>query len=440
MDNSVNAARALMADSLGFHIIFAMLGVGLPLVISLIELWSIRRKDEHLREAARRLSMVSLILVVAGVASGTIIAIQMSLMWSGLVDFGGPVIGLPFMLEGYAFLLEAIFLAVYVTSWKKLSGYKHWLLGLPVILGAFLSAFFITSVNAWMQQPGGFDLVDGKIANPHVWEGILTKTTLFMTSHSILGYYAATFLVVLGGYAWYVRRKNISAADRKTAHFIMIRLALLAVVTGAVIGGTGHFYNQFLARTQPRKFAAIELVPKTTSHAPYVIGGELSPDGQSLKGGVRIPNLLSVLTGNSPNTEVKGLNEFPRAEWPLLVINKLFEAKMALVGLMLAIPAVFAALYLKWRQKAFSRPVLWALVASGPIAIIVIELGWMVAEFGRQPFAVNGLLRTEDAFTKNPGVVQWGYVFPTLYIILFAVTVVALRMLFKRWNSKGTGK
>src|SRR3989344_7342631 len=208
MDHSVNAARALMADSLGFHIIFAMLGVGLPLVISLVELWSIRRKDERLREAARRLSMVSIILVIAGVVSGTIIAIQMSLMWSGLVDFGGPVIGLPFMLEGYAFLLEAIFLAVYVTTWKKLSGSKHWLLGLPVIAGAFLSAFFITSVNSWMQQPTGFRLEDGKITDPHIFEAIFTKTTLFMTSHSILGYYAATFLLVLGGYALYAKKKK----------------------------------------------------------------------------------------------------------------------------------------------------------------------------------------------------------------------------------------
>lgn len=435
MDNT-SAARVLMADSLGFHIIFALLGVGLPLVISLVELWSIRHRSESLREAARRLSLVSIILVVAGVASGTIIAIQMSLMWSGLVNFGGPIIGLPFMLEGYAFLLEAIFLALYVTTWNKLRGYKHWLLSLPIILGALLSAVFITSVNAWMQQPGGFDLIDGKIANPDIWAGIMTRTTLLMTSHSILGYYAATLLLVVGGYAWYLWRKKPSASAQKTVKFIMIRLSIIAIVLGLAVGGLGHFKLQYLAKTQPRKFAAIELVPQTTTHAPYVIGGHLSEDGRSVEGGIRIPGLLSLLTGNSANTKITGLNAFPRRDWPLLIINRLFEAKMVLVGLALAIPAGFIALYAKWRSKAFSRPMLLALMVAGPLLVIIIELGWMITEFGRQPYAVNGYLRTEDAFTANPGIIQWGYIFPSLYLVLFGVTALALRLLFKRFNAK----
>jgi cytochrome d ubiquinol oxidase subunit I len=433
----VNAARALMADSLGFHIIFALLGVGLPLVISMVEWWSIRRKDEALRELARKLSIISIVLVVAGVVSGTIIAIQMSLMWSGLVEFGGPVVGLPFMLEGYAFLLEAIFLAFYVATWNKLKGYKHWVLSLPIIVGAFGSAFFITTVNSWMQNPGGFDLVNGKIVNPNVWDAIMTRYTLFMTSHSILAYYAATFLVVAGGLAWYLKRKNLSQQERKTAQFVLVRLALGAFLIGLVIAGIGHQNLQYLAKSHPRKFAAIELVPQTTSQAPYIIGGSLSEDGQSVKGGIRIPYLLSILTGNSPNTEVKGLNEFPRKDWPMLVVNRLFELKMLLVGLMLAIPLAFVVLYKKWRNKALSKPMLWALILSGPIAIIIIELGWMIAEFGRQPYAVNGYLLTEEAFTKNPGVVQWGYIFPTLFVVLFVVTALAIRFTFKSWGGKG---
>ncbi len=434
--DKVDAARVLMADSLGFHIIFALLGVGLPLVISLVEFWAIRRKDENLREAARKLSFISIILVIAGVVSGTIIAIQMSLMWSGLVNFGGPILGVAFMLEGYAFLLEAIFLAIYVGTWEKLRGYRHWVLGLPVILGALLSAVFITSANSWMQNPGGFDLVDGRIVNPNIIEGLMTKTTFFMTTHSIIGYYIATLLVVAGGYCWYIWRKKPKGQQLKTAKFITNRLMGLALVFSIVVAVLGHFSLQHIAETQPRKFAAIELVPQTTDHAPYVVGGKLSSDGSQVEGGIKIPNLLSVLAGNKSSTTVTGLNEFPRKEWPKLVINRLFELKMLLVGIMVAIPTLFVLLDKKWKEKAYSKPMLVAIIASGPLAIIIIELGWVIAEFGRQPYAVNGYLFTKDAFSNNPGVTQWGFIFPSLYVVLFVVTTISLRLYLKRSGAK----
>lgn len=440
--SDVNAARALMADSLGFHIIFALLGVGLPLVVSLLEFWSIQRKDPALREAAKRLSMVAIILVVAGVASGTIIAIQMPLMWPGLVEFGAPIIGLPFMLEGYAFLLEALFLSFYMATWKKYQGYKHWLLGLPVIVGALGAAFFITTVNSWMQQPAGFEGVDatGKLINPDVWAGILNKNTFFMTSHSILSYYLATVLLVLGGYAWQRWRKRPVKADRQLSEFIMVRLASIAVVLSVLVGVIGHFNLQYLAKAQPHKFAAIELVPKTTAHAPYVVGGTLSEDGTKVEGGLRLPGLLSVLTGNSPNTQVPGLDQTPRKDWPNLIINRLFEAKMALVGLMVAVPVLFLGLRWKFKRLAYKKPVLLALIASGPIAVIVVELGWMITEFGRQPYIVRGYVTVEEAFSNNPGVLRWGYIFPALYVLLFIATGLALRLGLRRFDAKKEGK
>lgn len=436
---SLHAARVLMGDSLGFHIVFVMFGIGLPVIFSLLEFIGIKKQNQKLIDAAKFISYIATVLVVVGVVSGTLIAIQMSLMWPKLPEFGSAIIGLPFMFEGYAFILEAIFLGYYMFTWDRIKGYRHWVLSLPVILGAFLSAFFITSVNSWMNKPGGFDFVDGKIVNPDIWAGIFTPTTFFMVSHSVLGYYLAIFFTVIAGYAWYLLRHKAKGQSKDTAHFIISRFAVISFVIVMAIGAIGHFQTQYLATSQPRKLAAIELVPQTTTNAPYIIGGELSEDGTTVEGGIRIPNGLSILAGNSPDTEVKGLNEFPREDWPSLIVNKIFEFKMLLVGILIMVPLLFLAAYRFRRDKAFTKPYLIGFLVAAPMAFIVIELGWMVTELGRQPFVVNGYLRTEDAFVNNPGIIQWGYIFPTLFVVLLVVSIIAVRQVIKSYSYLVTG-
>lgn len=431
-----DAARTLMADSLGFHIIFALLGVGLPLVILLIEQLGLRRKDPLILEHAKRLSQATVILVVAGVASGTIISIQMSLMWGKLIEFGGPILGLAFGWEGYAFMLEAVFLAFYVTTWGKVKGWKHWLLGVPVAIGSFGSAFAITLGNAWMQNPSGFDVVAGKVVTSDVLGALFTKTAFYMISHSVAGYYLATMLCVLGVYAFYILRHKPKGRDRSAVQAIMFRLSTTALVFIIITATLGHFQTQYLAQSQPRKFAAIEMVEDTTKQAPYILGGEWTSDGK-VEGGIRIPMLLSILAGNSPDTEVRGLNDFPKQDWPMLIVNILFESKLFLVGVITLIPLIFVGLHYRklneslrsWRYK---KPLLIALLPLGLIAIVIVELGWMVAEFGRQPFVVNGYLRTSEAFSAANSIGNWGYIFPILFIVLFIATTTALRLLFKR--------
>lgn len=433
---NVDAARALMADSLGFHIIFAMLGVGLPLVILLIEHLGIVRKDKVILEHARRLSRATVILVVAGVASGTIISIQMSLMWGGLIHFGGPILGLAFGWEGYAFMIEAVFLAFYVTTWKKLRGWRHWLLGLPVAIGSLGSAVAITLGNAWMQNPGDLDVIDGVVATDNPLHALLSKTALFMMTHSIAGYYLATVLCVLGVYALYVLRFKPENKEKNAVREIMFRLSATAIFFLVVTALLGHFQTQYLAVSEPRKFAAIEMVDTTKQDAPYIIGGEWTKDGM-VEGGIRIPYLLSLMTGNNIHTKVIGLQEFPEETWPMLIVSKLFEAKMVLIAIISVIPLIFTLLHWKrikekLRTLRYSKLALWLLIISGPLAIVIVELGWMVAEFGRQPFAVNGYLLTSGAYTAGNGIGAWGYVFPCLFIVLFAATSTALLLLFKR--------
>ncbi len=434
MPIDTDAARALMADSLGFHIIFALLGVGLPLVILLIEQLGLRRKDPLILEHAKRLSYATVILVVAGVASGTIISIQMSLMWGKLIEFGGPIMGLAFGWEGYAFMLEAVFLAFYVSTWGKVKGWKHWLLGVPVAIGSFGSAFAITLGNAWMQNPGTLNVVDGVVQTQNPLSALLSKTAFFMVSHSVAGYYLATLLCVLGIYAFYTLKFKPMGKDRSAVRQIMFRLSATAVLFVAITAVLGHFQTQYLAQSQPRKFAAIELNEKTQTNAPYIIGGKWNEDG-TVEGGIRIPNMLSFLAGDSPSTEVKGLQDFPKDTWPMLFINVLFESKLLIVGIISSVTVVFTALHYKklkekYRAWRYGRPMLIALLPLGPLAIIVVELGWMVAEFGRQPFVVNGYMRTDEAFSGKIG--SWGYVFPILFIILFIVTTIALWLLFRK--------
>lgn len=434
MPIDTDSARALMADSLGFHIIFALLGVGLPLVILLIEQLGLRRKDPLILEHAKRLSYATVILVVAGVASGTIISIQMSLMWGNLIEFGGQIMGLAFGWEGYAFMLEAVFLAFYVSTWGKVKGWKHWLLGVPVALGSFGSAFAITLGNAWMQNPGVLNVVDGVVKTDNPLGALLTKTAFFMVSHSVAGYYLATVLCVLGIYAFYSLKFKPSGKDQQAVRQIMFRLSATAVLFVAVTAVLGHFQSQYLAESQPRKFAAIELNEETRMNAPYIIGGEWNEDG-TVEGGIRIPSMLSFLAGNSPTTEVKGLRDFPKDTWPMLFVNILFESKLLLVAIVSGVSILFTALHYKklkekYRAWRYKKPLLLALLPLGPLAIIIVELGWMVAEFGRQPFVVNGYMRTDQAFSGQIGL--WGYIFPILFIVLFIVTTIALWLLFKK--------
>lgn len=434
MNLDTDAARALMADSLGFHIIFAMLGVGLPLVILLIEQLGLTRKDPLILEHAKRLSYATIILVVAGVASGTIISIQMSLMWGNLIHFGGKIMGLAFGWEGYAFMLEAVFLAFYVTTWGKIKGWKHWLIGVPVAIGSFSSALAITLGNAWMQHPGKLDVVNGVVQSDNPLGALLTKTAFFMVSHSVAGYYLATILCVLGIYALYSLKFKPTGKDQRAVRQIMFRLSATAVVFIAITAGLGHFQTQYLADSEPRKLAALELNEKTQTHAPYILGGEWNDDG-TVEGGIRIPNMLSILAGNSPHKEIEGLHDFPRDTWPMLFITMLFEAKLLLVSIVSTVAILFTALHfprLKEKYKAwrYKKPLLLALLPLGPFTIVIVELGWMVAEFGRQPFVVNGYMRTEDAFSGRIG--TWGYIFPVLFLVLFAVTGLALWLLFKK--------
>lgn len=428
----LHAARVFMGDSLGFHIIFVMFGLTLPILVSWFEWMGIRRKDPKLTAVAKFWSKIMTALVITGVISGTIIALQMSLVWPGILKFGGEVIGLPFMFETYFFLIEAVFLALYMATWnnKRISPKLHWVFGLFVIFGATMSAFAITSINGWMNKPSGFEYIDGKIVNIDVWQAVFSDTALVEFFHSMPAYYFAVSLVVAGAYA--IKLLKNKYKDRLTKKFeidwfIIKRLMWFAAAMLVALVITADITGKYLAKHEPSKLAAIEVVRQTDTNVPLLLGGVAMQDGSIVGPHFEIPSGLSVLAYNSPNAEVKGLNEFPKEEQPPLYVHTFFDIKLTLIGGLVLIFALYFFAYFvrpKWLAKWW---VLTPVSVMGIMAIVVIELGWMLTEIGRQPWAVRGFVKTEEALTQTHDITTFGYLFPVAYGVLFVVTAFAVR-------------
>lgn len=441
MQESLHAARVLMGDSLGFHIIFVLFSLTLPILVCWFEWLGIRKKDKAYTQVAKFWSKIMALIVIAGVISGTVVALQMSLIWPGILKFGGQVIGLPFMLETYAFLVEATFLGLYMLTWNnpKISQKLHLFFGVMVAIGANASAFVITTVDAWMNLPTGFDIVGGKISNVDTVHAMFSQTSMIEFLHSMPGYFLAAALTIAGAYAFKLIR--VRSKDRSTAKYKMDRIIIRNLVAFSAVmfifsGITAHFTGQYLAKHEPVKLAAIELQYKTEDHAAFVYGG-IAGENNTIQGPhISVPSLLSVLSGYSANTVVQGLDRTPVNQRPPLWVHILFTIKLLLVGILGAI--AFGYLIVKrwkpaWAQK---RSTLIWVGLSGFIGIIIIELGWMLTEIGRQPWAVRGYVTTTQAVTSHDTrLLSW--VFPVAYVALGTVTLLALHKIIRDNHTKG---
>lgn len=430
----LQAARVLMGDSLGFHIIFVMFGLTLPLLVVWFEWMSIRRKDKKLREVARFWSKVMTLVAITGVISGTVVALQMSLVWPGILKFGGKVIGLPFMFETYFFLIEAIFLSLYMTTWesKRISARLHWFFGWMVVVSSIGTAFVITSVDAWMNLPTGFDIVAGKFTNIDVFGAMFSQTSVVMFLHSMVGYLLASSLAIAGLYTLRLlaaQKHNLGAVKHELDWFIVHKLLIFSAIMVIGAGFTGHMTAQYVAAHGPTKLAAIELNQKTGPNASIILGGVPGADGRATGPYIEIPGALSLLSCNSPNCVVSGLDNVPQKDRPPLYIHVLFDVKMLLVAIVMGAVMAYFVLH-KWKQSWLrSRLLLGTFAATSWLGIAIVELGWMLTEIGRQPWSVHGYVLTADAITKSHSVYLLAWIFPTAYLVLAVVTWLGLRRL-----------
>ena len=417
------AARSQMAMSLAFHIVFAAIGIAMPLLMIIAEWKWLRSKDEIYLTLAQRWAKGTAILFAVGAVSGTVLSFELGLLWPRFMGYAGSIIGMPFSLEGFAFFTEAIFLGIYLYGWKRVPPKAHLFAGAMVAISGALSGIFVVIANAWMNAPTGFRLVNGQPVDIDPIAAMLNPAALPQTIHMTLAAYAATGFVVAGIHAFMLRRD-----PNNRFHKAALAIALLVGGVSAILQPlSGDFLAKTVAVTQPVKLAAFEGHFETEQGASFRIGGLPDEDARVTRYSIEIPYALSILAYGDPNAVVKGLNDFPADQHPPVAIVHFAFQIMVACGVAMMLIAVWGA----WRFLRGRRNRTWlnskwflrALIAAAPLGFIGIETGWIVTEVGRQPWIIYGVMRTSEAVTPMPGLIVPFITFTLLYIFLALVTV-----------------
>jgi cytochrome d ubiquinol oxidase subunit I len=417
------AARSQMGTSLAFHIIFAVVGIGMPALMVVAERRWLVTGDEVYHELAQRWAKGTAILFAVGAVSGTVLSFELGLLWPGFMRFAGPIIGMPFSLEGFAFFMEAIFLGIYLYGWDRIPPRIHLFAGVLVALSGALSGIVVVIANAWMNTPTGFEVVNGAVTHVDPVAAMMNPAALSQTIHMTLAAYAATGLAVAGIHAFMLLKEPANVF-----HHRALAIALLVGGPPAVLQPfSGDLAARQVARYQPAKLAAMETVFHTERGAPLILGGWPDMAAGTTRYALRIPHGLSLFAFHDPDAEVKGLDAIPRDEWPnVQAVHWSFQLMVAL-GSYMAIVALWGAWVWGSGKReggsvlAKNRWLLWALAIATPMGFLATEAGWMTTELGRQPWVIYGVMRTRDAVTPMPGLVVPFILFTLLYCFLGAI-------------------
>jgi len=420
------AARSQMAISLAFHIVFAVVGIGMPALMVVAERRWQRSGDPIFLELARRWAKGTAILFAVGAVSGTVLSFELGLLWPSFMARAGALIGLPFALEGFAFFSEAIFLGIYLYGWDRISPRAHLTAGVLVAFSGALSGIFVVIANAWMNTPTGFEVVNDQLAHIDPIAAMQNPSAFAQALHMTLAAYASTGFVVAGIHALLLLRNPGDAFHRRA-----LAVALLVGAPAALLLPlSGDLIARRVARWQPVKLAALEGQFKTERGAPLRIGGWPDETAAETRYALEIPHGLSLLAFHDPDAEVKGLEAFPREDWPPVApVHVAFQIMVGLGSVMALIAAWALALIVRRSDLSGHRWLLRALVVAAPMGFICTEAGWVVTEVGRQPWVIHGVLRTADAVTPMPGLVVPFATFTLLYCFLGLVVAWLLHQL-----------
>ncbi|WP_016838746.1 cytochrome ubiquinol oxidase subunit I [Ureibacillus thermosphaericus] len=426
-ESAIFWSRMLTELTLSFHIVYATIGVGVPLMIMIAQWVGMKNNDEHYILLARRITRGFVITVAVGVVTGTAIGLQLSLLWPNFMRLAGQVIALPLFMETFAFFFEAIFLGIYLYTWDRFDNQtKHMLLLIPVAIGASMSAVFITIVNSFMNTPQGFELVNGELVNIQPLVAMFNPSMPTKVAHVLASAYM-TSAFLLASIAAFRLLKGSNHIYYKKSLFLMMKLGLIFSIATAVIG---DFSGKFLAEYQPEKLAAAEWHFETEEAASLILLGFMDQE-ENIKLAIRIPYALSILAHGNPMAEVIGLNEFPEDEIPPLYIHYLFNI-MVFIGMFMTLLSILyvAGVWRGWQfiKKAWFR---WLTVLGGPLSIIAIETGWWLAEVGRQPWILRGYMRTAQGATTSEHVDMMFILFCILYIVLGIGSIVVLSRMYR---------
>jgi cytochrome bd ubiquinol oxidase subunit I len=428
------AARELMSFTLGFHIVLACIGVAFPAIVLTANYLGLKRGDADAMRLAKRWSKVAAVTFATGAVTGTVLSFEFGLLWPRFMERFGDAFGIAFAVEGLFFFTEAIFLAVYIYGWKRLGGWAHFWSGVPMVVAGIGGAFSVVTANSWMNQPQGFVLdAAGKVVDTEPLKVLFNPAWGYEVPHMILAAYMVAGFLVASVYAVGMLRGRRDRLHR-LGLLIPLTIALIATPVQLFVGDTAA---RAVADHQPAKFAAMECIQETGTDQTEYLGGICTSDG--VKGAIGIPGLDSFLVGFNTDTKVTGLEQIPPDDRPPAntLLHLSFDAMVGIGTALLALGAWLAIVW--WRRRDIPRTpwFLRAVAVSGVAAILALWFGWIVTEVGRQPWIVQGYMRTSEAVTDAQGI--W-FVFAAvilLYAALGTGAILVLRTLSRRWREEG---
>lgn len=420
------AARLQMAISLGFHIIFACIGMAMPFLMAIAEYKWIKTGQQVYLDLAKAWSKGVAIFFATGAVSGTVLSFELGLLWPRFMEHAGPIFGMPFSWEGTAFFVEAIALGLFLYGWDKLKPWTHWITGLIVGISGVASGIFVVAANAWMNSPAGFNWVNGQAINIDPVAAMFNEAWLSQSIHMTIAAFVATGFAVAGLHALLLLKDGRNQFHRKA-----LKIALAIGAVAAVLQPiSGDFSAKDVAERQPAKLAAMEGHFETSQPADLIIGGIPNEEMREVSYALRIPNMLSFLAHGDFNAEVIGLDQFPEDEWPpVLITHVAFQIMVASGFVMMFVGLIYFYLYWRKKEKLQSRWFLWLVGLCTPLGFIAVEAGWTVTEVGRQPWIIYGIMKTEEAVSSMPGLQYPFYIFTTVYLIL---TVLVIWLMYRQ--------
>jgi len=427
------AARLQMAFSLGWHIIFACIGMAMPFFMAAAEWKWLKTKDPVYLDLAKAWSKGVAIFFAVGAVSGTLLSFELGLLWPTFMEHAGPIFGMPFSLEGTAFFIEAIALGIFLYGWNKVSPTIHWWSGIIVGISGVMSGIFVVAANAWMNSPSGFDFVNGEYINIDPVAAMFNDAWFTQALHMTFAAFASTGFAVAGVHALLILRGNKNKFH-KEATKIALTFGAIAAFAMPI---TGDIAAKSVAERQPAKLAAMEAHYHTEKGASLIIGGIPNDETQTVDYAIKIPYALSFLAHGDFNAEVIGLDQIPDDEQPPVAVTHFaFQIMIGLGSLMMLIGFLYA--WFSWRKSEVMNKKWWLmlLAVSTPIGFIALEAGWTVTEVGRQPWIIYEVMKTKDALTPMPGIQYSFYMVVAVYVFLTFVVAWLMKRQIQVVNEK----
>ena len=412
------SARLQMAVSLGFHIVFACIGMVMPFLMAMSHYRWLKTGNEIYKDLTKSWSKGVAIFFAVGAVSGTVLSFELGLLWPTFMEHAGPIIGLPFSWEGTAFFVEAIALGFFLYGWDRIDRWVHFWMGILVGVSGVVSGILVVAANSWMNSPTGFDWVNGMAVNIDPVAAMFNDAWFSQSLHMTIAAFLSTGMGVAGIHALLLIKDPNNQFHKKAIHIAMV----FAVVAAILQPISGDFSAKDVAVRQPVKLAAMESHFKTEAPADLIVGGIPDEENEKVYYAIHLPGFLSFLAFGNFYAEVKGLEEFPREEWPPVLITHIAFQVMVGIGTLLLLTGLLY-LFFRWKNPALIYKK-WFLILLGicsPLGFLAVEAGWTVTEVGRQPWIIYGIMKTSEAVSPMPGL---KYSFITITLVYLVLTFI----------------